>query len=156
MGNYFTVNMEENFKRNQDFITEMNTIKIERQVQIRKQMRDRLVALEIAKARELFFWYGSFYLLSLAGAIVGYRSLPYKRKLISLLPMVPLTFVVAYQADLAYGNKIHRILVEAEHIMQFEQELLALPLGIPTAASIDLGRMQKDESKKLHPLLPQT
>ncbi|XP_008199052.1 plasminogen receptor (KT) isoform X2 [Tribolium castaneum] len=141
MGNYFTVNMEENFKRNQDFITEMNTIKIERQVQIRKQMRDRLVALEIAKARELFFCY---------------RSLPYKRKLISLLPMVPLTFVVAYQADLAYGNKIHRILVEAEHIMQFEQELLALPLGIPTAASIDLGRMQKDESKKLHPLLPQT
>jgi hypothetical protein len=28
MGNYFTVNMEENFKRNQDFITEMNTIKV--------------------------------------------------------------------------------------------------------------------------------
>ncbi|RZC39467.1 plasminogen receptor (KT) [Asbolus verrucosus] len=149
--------MEENFKRNQDFITEMNTIKIERQLQMRKQFRDRIIALEIAKARELFFWYGSFYLISLAGALAGYYyyyRYRYKRKLITLAPLVPLSFIMAYQADLAYGNKIHRILVEAEHIMQFEQELLALPLGIPTAASIDLGRLQKDEQKKLHPLLP--
>lgn len=28
MGNYFTINMEENFKKNQDFITEMNKIKV--------------------------------------------------------------------------------------------------------------------------------
>lgn len=69
--------------------------------------------------------------------------------------MVPLTFIMAYQADLAYGNKLHRILIEAEHIMQFEQDLLALPLGVPSAASIDVGRMEKDEQKKLHPLLPQ-
>ncbi|XP_063914846.1 plasminogen receptor (KT) isoform X2 [Zophobas morio] len=151
MGNYFTVNMEENFKRNQDFITEMNTIKIERQIQLRKQLRDRMVALEIAKSRELFYWFGSFYLISLVGSIAAR-----KQRLVTLLPLVPLTFVTAYQADLAYGNKIHRILVEAEHIMQFEQELLGLPLGIPTAASIDLGRLQKDEQKKLHPLLPQT
>lgn len=29
MGNNFTINMEENFKKNQDFITEMNNIKVE-------------------------------------------------------------------------------------------------------------------------------
>lgn len=28
MGNYFTINMEENFKKNQDFITEMNKVKV--------------------------------------------------------------------------------------------------------------------------------
>lgn len=28
MGNTFTINMEENFRRNQEFITEMNTIKV--------------------------------------------------------------------------------------------------------------------------------
>lgn len=28
MGNTFTINMEENFKKNQEFITEMNTIKV--------------------------------------------------------------------------------------------------------------------------------
>lgn len=45
-------------------------------------------------------------------------------------------------------------LVEADHIMQFEQDLLALPLGVPTAASIDLARIENDEQKKLHPLVP--
>lgn len=38
--------------------------------------------------------------------------------------------------------------------MQFEKDLLALPLGLPTAASLDLGRLQNDEAKKLHPILP--
>lgn len=28
MGNSFNINMEENFRKNQDFITEMNTIKV--------------------------------------------------------------------------------------------------------------------------------
>lgn len=27
-----------------------------------------------------------------------------------MAPLVPLTFILAYQADLAYGNKLHRIL----------------------------------------------
>jgi len=143
--------MEENFKKNQDFITEMNNIKIERQLQMRNQMRERQVALEIAKQRELFYWLGAFYFTSLVGAFTSYR---YKRKISVLTPLVPLTFILAYQADLAYGNKLHRILVEAENIMQFEQELLELPLGVPTPASIDLKRMQNDEQKRLHPHLP--
>lgn len=44
--------------------------------------------------------------------------------------------------------------MEADHIMQFEQDLLAMPLGVPTAAAIDLARIQNDEQKKLHPLIP--
>lgn len=28
MGNYYTINMEENFKKNQDFIAEINNIKV--------------------------------------------------------------------------------------------------------------------------------
>ncbi|CAH1121565.1 unnamed protein product [Ceutorhynchus assimilis] len=151
MGNNFTINMEENFKKNQDFITEMNNIKIERQLQMRNQMRERQVAFEIAKQRELFYWFGAFYVTSIVGALASYR---YKRKLSVLAPLVPLTFIFAYQADLAYGNKLHRILVEAEHIVQFEPDLLELPLGVPTPASIDLKRMQNEEHKKLHPHLP--
>ncbi|KAH1023151.1 plasminogen receptor (KT) [Dendroctonus ponderosae] len=151
MGNNFTINMEENFKKNQDFITEMNNIKIERQLQMRNQMRERQVALEIAKQRELFYWVGAFYVASALGTLACYR---YMRKPTILIPLVPLTFILSYQADFAYGNKHHRILVEAEHIMQFEAHLLELPLGVPTPASIDLKRMQNDEQKRLHPHLP--
>lgn len=31
---------------------------------MRNQMREREVAMEIAKARELFYWFGAFYLTS--------------------------------------------------------------------------------------------
>ncbi|CAH1153673.1 unnamed protein product [Phaedon cochleariae] len=151
MGNNFTINMEENFKKNQEFITEMNTIKIERQLQMENIMRERKIALEIAKSRELFFWYGAFYLTSVTWAVTSYR---YKRNPLFLLPIVPLSFIIAYQADLSYGNKLHRVIMEAEHILQFESDLLSLPLGVPTASSIDLKRFENDEQKKLHPVLP--
>ncbi|CAG9855306.1 unnamed protein product [Phyllotreta striolata] len=147
MGNSFTINMEENFRKNQEFITEMNTIKIERQIQMRNQMRERLVALEIAKSRELFFWFSAFYLTSFTWAVTCYR---YKRKPVFLVPLVPLTFIIAYQADLAYGTKLHRIIVESEHILKFERDLLQLPLGVPTASALDQKRMENDENKKLH------
>lgn len=42
-------------------------------------------------------------------------------------------------------------IAEADHIMQFEQELLDLPCDLPTASEIDLARLQMDEVKKLHP-----
>lgn len=93
---------------------------------MRNQMREREVALRIAKSRELFFWYGAFYLTSVACALTRYLriyiyigeivtktflySYRFKRKPIYLTPLVPMTFVVAYQADLAYGNKLHRII----------------------------------------------
>lgn len=28
MGNYFSINMEENYRKNQEFLTEMNNIKV--------------------------------------------------------------------------------------------------------------------------------
>lgn len=38
--------------------------------------------------------------------VCSYRR---RRNLNTLAPLVPFTFVMAYQADLAYGNKRHRI-----------------------------------------------
>lgn len=151
MGNYFTVNMEENFRKNQDFITQMNNIKMERQLQMHNQMRERQLALQVANSRELFFWFGAFYMTSWAWAMMAYR---YKRRMLVFSPLVPMTFIMAYQTDLAYGSKRSRVKVEAEHIMQFEQDLLSLPLGVPTPSSIDIARMQTDDHKKLHPMLP--
>lgn len=55
---------------------------------------------------------------------------------------------------MAYGNKLHRIRLEAENIMQFEMDLLELPCGLPSASSIDQARLDNDEKKKLHPSVP--
>ena len=49
-----------------------------------------------------------------------------------MAPLLPLTFVVGYQADLAYGTKVNRIKTEAENILMFERDLIESPLGLPT------------------------
>ena len=56
--------------------------------------------------------------------------------------MLPLTFIVGYQADLAYGTKVNRIRAEAENILQYEHDLTDMPGGLPSLASIDAGRIK--------------
>ncbi len=66
----------------------------------------------------------------------------------AIAPLLPLTFLVGYQADLAYGTKVSRIRSEAENILMFEPDLVEMPAGLPTVASIDAARMkQEDEAK---------
>merc|ERR1712096_318898 len=133
MGNYVGRAMEDNLKKNQEFMLEMNRITMERQIQMQDQMRERMVAQQIAKAREMFLWLGSFS---------------------AIAPLLPLTFLVGYQADLAYGSKLNRIMAESENIMQYERDLIEIPSGLPTLSSIDAGRMRVQEEKKYHATSP--
>lgn len=64
------------------------------------------VALQIARSREMLNWFGSFYALATVAMVAGYRR---SRTPGVLVPLLPLTFVLGYQTDLAYGNKLHRI-----------------------------------------------
>merc|ERR1711974_583706 len=99
--------MGDNFKKQQDFMLEMNRITLERQ----NQMRERMVAQQLAGAREMFLWLGSFYVIAGIGVISGFAR---TKKPVAIVPLLPLTFIVGYQADLAYGSKVNRIRAEAE------------------------------------------
>ncbi|CAH0696384.1 unnamed protein product [Spodoptera exigua] len=147
MGNYLTSGMEENLKKNQEF---MHRINMERQIQLQYQMQERQMAMQIARSRDTCLWFTTFYVVAAAGLGSGFRRT--KRPYL-LIPLVPLTFVTLYYWDLAYGNKIHRIRMEAEHIMTHEQDSLEWPCGLPTPSSIDLGRLDVEEKKKMHPSL---
>jgi hypothetical protein len=57
-------------------------------------------------------------------------------------PLVPLTFVVAYQADLAYGNKMERVIAEADSMLEKERKMLALP-GAPLSLDLLDSRRKK-------------
>ncbi|XP_026728413.1 plasminogen receptor (KT) [Trichoplusia ni] len=150
MGNYFTVNMEENFKKNQEFIQTINKIKMERQIQLQFQLQERQMAMQIAKSRDTCLWFTAFYVTAAAGLLTGFRRT--KRPYL-LMPLIPLTFITLYNWDMAYGNKVHRIRMEAEHIMTHEADSLEWPCGLPTPSSIDLGRLDVEEKKKIHPPL---
>lgn len=64
-----------------------------------------------------------------------------------LTPLIPMSFVLLYVGDLGYGSKLHRIHAEAEMIMEHEKELLDLPCGLPSIASIDAARVELDEER---------
>ncbi|XP_064477518.1 plasminogen receptor (KT)-like [Ornithodoros turicata] len=146
MGLFMSKTVEDPVKRQQDqqeIILEMQTLQIERQIYMRYLMHQRMLALKIANARELFLWLTAFYTVSSVGLLVGYQR---TKTVKMLVPMVPLTFLVAYQGDLAYGSKLSRIKDEAENIMDFEAELLELPHQVPTVGGIDEARERtKDE-----------
>ena len=131
------------------------------------------VAMQLAVSRELLNWFGSFLVVAAAGLITGFRR---SAKPCVLVPFLPLTFVLGYQVDLAYGSKLNRIrgekqaklsisfaafeltvLIysgEAENIIKFESELLELPMYLPTLSSIDQGRQAQHDRLQMHSAEP--
>lgn len=73
-----------------------------------------------------------------------------------LVPLLPLTFLVGYQADLAYGTKLNRIKSEAENILMFERDLIEIPTGLPSLSSLDVARQQMEEDAKYKAATPST
>ena len=140
---------------------------VERQIQMQNQMRERMVAMQIARSREMLNWFGSFYALTAIGMFTGYKK---SQKPGILVPLLPLSFILAYQIDLAYGSKLHRIrgivmikfnlagrpclqiifLGEAENIINYESELLELPCSLPTLSTIDQARQIRNDQLKMH------
>lgn len=97
-------------------------------------MRERMIATQLAVARDMFQFYGTFYAFAIAG--LGCVSVM-KRSPAVALQLVPLGFVTAYQYDMAYGGKMERVVAEAERILKSEAHLLALPGGPLSVAGLD-------------------
>lgn len=79
---------------------------MERWIQIHYQIKEREEAVQLARTRELFYWLSGFYAISIFSTIWYYKR--FKRPE-TILPILPLTFVVGYYADIAYGSKLNRI-----------------------------------------------
>jgi len=126
--------MDENFKKNQEFMLKSQSMTMERQLQMQNLMREKQMAMQIATRREMFSWWAAFYALVFPAMLVGFK---HSRKPGAIAPLLPLTFIVAYQYDFAYGTKIERVKAMADGVLGEEQGLLSLPAGIPTLEEID-------------------
>ncbi|XP_031568776.1 plasminogen receptor (KT)-like [Actinia tenebrosa] len=141
MGSVLGTAMDENMKKNQQFMAENQKIVLGRQIQMQRQMQQRQMATMLSGSREMFNWIASFYGLATVAMFAGYM----KTKNPSIIaPFLPLSFIVGYQADYVYGNKIERIRDEAERIMREEQGLLQIPNGLPTFNDIEQGRLDTE------------
>ncbi len=106
----------------------------ERQLEMQQVMRERMMAAQIASARDLLNFYLIFYGIAGTGLLVGAAK---KGHPAFLAPLVPLTIALAYQYDMAYYTKMDRIVAEAEHILAHERHLLAMPGGPVTVQAVD-------------------
>ena len=71
MGNVLGGAVGQQFQKQQEFMVEMNTTMMERQIQMQNQMRERQAAMQVAKAREMFAWLGSFYVVASVAMVAG-------------------------------------------------------------------------------------
>lgn len=136
--------MQESMDKQQKIMVENQRRMAERQLQMQNAMRERMVATQLARARELLYWWGSFYGLAVVGMLAGFAR---SRNPAVLVPALPLTFIVGYQVDFVYGSKIDRIRDMAEEIMMKEMGLLAMPTGLPTVDDLD-RKIEEAEKRK--------
>jgi hypothetical protein len=86
----------------------------------------RQMAAARARVRDMLYFYGAFASLAFPALIARARA---TKNPMFLGPVVIISFVLAYQVDMAYGNKLERIRDDAERMLRDEPELFALPLA---------------------------
>uniref|UniRef100_A0AAY4DW68 Plasminogen receptor (KT) n=1 Tax=Denticeps clupeoides TaxID=299321 RepID=A0AAY4DW68_9TELE len=106
MGFLMSKSMDENMKKQQEFMLHNSRLQLERQIIMQNQMRERQMAMQIAWSREFLKYYGAFFSLATLGLTVGAIK---RQKPGLFVPVVPLSFIMAYQMDMAYGTLVSRM-----------------------------------------------
>ncbi|XP_065175552.1 plasminogen receptor (KT)-like [Sycon ciliatum] len=134
MGSVIGSAMKENMKEQIEVQASMQRNMMERQIKLQLMLRDRQVAMQLARGREMFNWYATFALVVSGACIGGFRK---TKNPAVFAPLLPISFVTAYQWDMCYNGKMNRIRAGAEKIMADEQDLIGIPAGPPSVRKID-------------------
>ncbi|XP_008046446.1 plasminogen receptor (KT) isoform X2 [Carlito syrichta] len=117
-------------------------IKLERQLTMQNEMRERQMAMQIAWSREFLKYFGTFFGITAISLTAGAIK---RKKPALLLPIVPLSFIFTYQYDLGYGTLLERMKGEAEEILEAEKNMLQLPKGMITFESLEKTRREQSK-----------
>ncbi|XP_050184497.1 plasminogen receptor (KT) [Myiozetetes cayanensis] len=135
MGFLLSKAMNDSLKGQQEFMR----LQLERQLVLQNLMRERQIAMQIASTREFLKYFGTFFGLS---AVVLTAGAMKKKNPAFLMPILPLSFVFAYNCDMGYGTMLQRIKGEAENILDTQSTLLELPKGPLTFEDLEKIRSQ--------------
>lgn len=137
MGFLLSKSLDANMKKQQEFMLHNARLQMERQLMMQNQMRERQMAMQIAWSREFLKYFGTFFTLASLGLTAGAIK---RQKPVMVAPLIPLSFVLAYQMDCGYGTLLQRMRGEAESIMDSERQRLEMPHGMPTFESVEKER----------------
>ncbi|KAK3732588.1 hypothetical protein QZH41_016067, partial [Actinostola sp. cb2023] len=140
MGSTVSSAMDESMKKNQEFMKETQQLQANGKAVAdastnaeKTDVHDACRLKRNVHVASIFLWY------CYSRNVCRVRYVKTKNPAI-IAPFIPLSFIVGYQADYAYGNKVERIRDEAERIMKDECSLLTLPNGLPSFQDIEEGR----------------
>jgi len=136
MGSYLAAPVKNVMEEQKKDMKQMQSDMMERQMNMQNFVRENQMAVQVAGAREMFKWYGSFYALVLCIGIAGIT----KGKPMAAIPSLPLTWVTGYQYHFAYGNKMEIIREEAKSILadhKTKEYYTALPRDLPSIPQLD-------------------
>ncbi|KAL7574875.1 hypothetical protein ACA910_010709 [Epithemia clementina (nom. ined.)] len=105
--------------------------------------REVQMALNIAKARDTLVVFGSAW-ATLVSGVVAVRAMGRPVPGLVGVPIVVGGLVLGNIADMAYGNKLNRVVNEAEYIMEHERARFVPPKQAPFA------KFYSDEERKLY------
>lgn len=117
-----------------------------------KSKRDQELAFKIATVRERIQWLAGFYVslfafnfarMRLSGEAAQFSPLP-----LAWLPYVGTPFLFCYQIDFAYGTKLERINIEAQHILKSEKHWFNKPIRLPKSFECEYRKLVQEAAKK--------
>ncbi|CAD5211262.1 unnamed protein product [Bursaphelenchus okinawaensis] len=109
-----TVNQDHD-KRIEDAIRRLEETRIEREIALKEAINERKNAFRIAEAQERFQWVA---LTGIATTFMSIASSFHHKNLFYVLPAIPCTIIVGYEAHKAYGNKINIITTITDAVMK--------------------------------------
>uniref|UniRef100_A0A2D4FZD3 Plasminogen receptor (KT) n=1 Tax=Micrurus corallinus TaxID=54390 RepID=A0A2D4FZD3_MICCO len=142
MGFIFSKSLNESLKNQKEFMLMNSRLQLERQLLMQNQMRERQMAMQIAGTREFLKYFGSFYGLTTVGLTIGAIK---NKKPQLFIPVIPLSFILAFQYDKGYGTLLQRMKCEAENIIDTDYAALEMPKGPVTFD--DLEKARRAQSK---------
>lgn len=83
------------------------------------KQRELQMAMQVARARDMLMWQGAFCGTLALAATAGFIK---TRKTIGFVPLVPMAFVLGYQYDMVYLNKMQRLRAHADQLLREENE----------------------------------
>ena len=114
--------------------------------------------------REQFNWLATFTMFVAGGSVYGVHT---TNNRMFVAPLIPLTFILGYQADMIWGNKAENIRSElillyasfnqkccaeiAENELRENGDKFALPLGMITFEDVEKRRLTAADEARLRP-----
>lgn len=92
---------------------------MENQKKMMLKQREMQMAMQVARARDMLMWQGAFYGTLAFAATAGFAK---TRNPLGFAALVPLTFVLGYQYDMVYLNKMQRLRSYADQLIRAENE----------------------------------